>query len=588
MAGTMYPLEYMFRRRASRRAIARRAVFGGASLAAAFALACGGDGEEAGSGDSGASSTSTGGGTQQAAKDQPKRGGTTTTSLTTSFSDVMDPHTSLNQAPYLFSYIGNTALRLNREGTEVVGELVEKWEAPGDGSEVILRVRPGVKWHDKAPISGRAVDAEDIAYNLNRIAGKYNPNEIGRFQRRTTLDGMEQAEAVDSTTVRVKMAKPSAVFLYGVTDFRNQFVPRDFLDKGGKFEDPNTLVGSGPFVMESWKDNEKAVFKRNPSYWKPERPYVDAAQFVWIPDKLSQLTALAKGDIDVFFNPAKPDQEVIKKTVPGIQEEKWTFANWNHFRFNTAKKPFDDPRVRRAVHLVLKYKEMGDAFYGDGYWDFTGPTPSAFPEAYQADEIAKLPGWNQGTKDADIKTAKDLMTAAGYPDGSIAFKILQATSSTASAYYDYSIRSIDQLKSVWPASKPEVDIPPDGATFSRRQVQGDFDVIAYVNYAYPSAVIELTAQWHSNGGRNYGKLKDARVDSMLDSAFAEFDTTKRSTILRELQDYLIKEQVPAIGVSQPKIVAASRGRVKGMTEFGGRVDGGVYDYLRHTEGMWLS
>ena len=52
-----------------------------------------------------------------------------------------------------------------------------------------------------------------------------------------------------------------------------------------------------------------------------------------------------------------------------------------------------------------------------------------------------------------------------------------------------------------PAMQAQLDIPPDGATFSRRQVQGDFDVIAYVNFAYPSAVIELTAQWHSAGSR---------------------------------------------------------------------------------------
>jgi ABC-type transport system substrate-binding protein len=180
------------------------------------------------------------------------------------------------------------------------------------------------------------------------------------------------------------------------------------------------------------------------------------------------------------------------------------------------------------------------------------------------------------------------LTAAGHGDGAISFKLLQATTSTASAYYDYSIRSADQLKSVWPAMKADLDVPPDGATFATRQVKGDFDVIAYVNFAYPSAVIEMLAQWSTDGGRNYGKFSDPKVDSMLAAAFAEMDTKKRSTILRDIQTYMLGDAVPAIGISQPLIVAYSRNRVKNMRGIGGRVDGGTYDYCRHTEQMWVS
>jgi hypothetical protein len=51
---------------------------------------------------------------------------------------------------------------------------------------------------------------------------------------------------------------------------------------------------------------------------------------------------------------------------------------------------------------------------------------------------------------------------------------------------------------------------------------------------------------------------------------------------------LIKEQMPALCVSQPKQMAVWCGRGMGMKDFGGRVDGGVYDYARHTENVWLS
>ncbi len=568
----------------SRRWLLSRGGAAGAGFGAAFLAACGGGDSKDTAKDTGPSAGTTAAGGQAVAAGQPKRGGTTVMSLTTSFSDVMDPHTSLNQAPYIWSYIGNTALRLNREATEIQPELVQKWEIPGDGSEMLFKVRPNVKWHDKPPVNGRLLDAEDIAYNLMRIAGKLNPNEVARFQRRTALEGMTKAEAVDASTVKVTFDRPRSAFLNGVTDFRNQFVPRDLIEKGAKYEDPNSLVGTGAFIADTWKDNERSSWKRNPNYWKEGKPYIDSAVWVWIPDKLGQLSALAKGDIDVFFNPTKADRDIIKRTVPDAQEEKWVFGNWNHLRMNTQRKPFEDPRVRRAVHLVLNYKALGDAFYGDGYWDYTGPSPAVFPESITSDEIAKMPGWNAATKEADIKTAKDLMTAAGFPDGAISFKILQATTSTASAYYDYTIRGIDQLKAVWPAMKPELEIPPDGAAFSRRQVQGDFEMIGYVNYPYPSSVIELTAQYHSTGSRNYGKFKDAKVDSLLDTASGQLDAKQRAATLQEAQKLII-DLMPTITVNMPRIIASTRGRVKGMKDTGGRADGGVYDFLRHTDGM---
>ena len=146
MAGQRRIWQQVFLAQTNRRAALRGAVYGG-GLTAAFALACGGDNKQSGGAAPGA-----GGGTAAATEGQPRRGGVSRGAVTTPYNDVMDPHTSLNQGAVLWSYIGNTALRLNREATELVPELVETWEIPGDGSEILLRIRQGVKWHDKPPI----------------------------------------------------------------------------------------------------------------------------------------------------------------------------------------------------------------------------------------------------------------------------------------------------------------------------------------------------------------------------------------------------------------------------------------------------
>lgn len=137
-----------------------------------------------------------------------------------------------------------------------------------------LTVQPNAKWHNKPPVNGRQVDAQDIAYNLLRITGALEPDEgqRARYQRRSTLTGMENAEAVDNEVVRVTFDRPTGTFLGGLSDFRNLMAPRDFLDGGGEYEDTPSVVGSGPFIIESFKGDERATWVRNPDYWRPGLP----------------------------------------------------------------------------------------------------------------------------------------------------------------------------------------------------------------------------------------------------------------------------------------------------------------------------
>ena len=135
------------------------------------------------------------------------------------------------------------------------------------------------------------------------------------------------------------------------------------------------------------------------------------------------LTAFAQEKFDYFQGPTLSERESLKKLGTNYREENWVLGNWNHFRFNTTRKPFTDARVRKALFLALDYAAINDGYYGKGQWEYTGPLVAAFPEAIPSAEIAKMPGYNPATKQADIKTAKDLMNAAGYVDGDVSFKI---------------------------------------------------------------------------------------------------------------------------------------------------------------------
>ncbi|MFN8559195.1 MAG: ABC transporter substrate-binding protein [Dehalococcoidia bacterium] len=574
-------------RRGRRQLLAGTALSGAAALALA---ACGGGGAGGGSKESGGGSAPSAGASTSAGTagaGQVRRGGTYLMDGA-KFTDVLDPHRSQAEAAGLFAFIGNQPLRISADGKNLEPTLVEKWEIPGDGTEIILKTRAGVKWHNRAPTNGRPFTAEDLGYNLQRIAGKLDPSRAASYQRRSTLPNLDSVSAVDDTTLRVKLSAPHSGFLRGMAHERNYIIPKDLVDaQADKWNDPMTLVGTGPWMFESYQKDVKAVLKPNPDYWEKGKPYLDSVEQSAVPDRLSALSAFSQGKINQFNLANKTERDTLSKTVKDAQAVVWTFANWTHFRFNMTRRPFTDVRVRQALQLVFDYKQWADAYYGDGFWEYTGPLATAFPEAIPAAEVAKLPGWNPATKEQDIKKAKDLMTAAGYPDGNISFKLFPSTL-PGFIFQDDAVRAQDTLKRIWPAMDVTIDIQPDYAVYGTRQVQGDFDVLVYVIYSAPDAVLDLADNYHSNGSRNYGKFKDTQIDQLLDKAAVQLDNAQRTTTLKDVQDQLINKHMYVITTDQPKQVVHVSGKVKGLENAGRPFGGASRDISLAAKDFWLA
>src|SRR5439155_13050781 len=84
------------------------------------------------------------------ATETPVRGGTLTFNSLTSIQDIWDPHFSVSTASQHWSIMGNLMLRPAVDG-HIEGELIQKWEIPGDGTEIVMTVQDNVKWHERPP-----------------------------------------------------------------------------------------------------------------------------------------------------------------------------------------------------------------------------------------------------------------------------------------------------------------------------------------------------------------------------------------------------------------------------------------------------
>ena len=166
-----------FEGRLSRRSVLRGSMVAGAGLASAALIGCGSGPKKS------VNEGATGGSAAPAApaaaapqveragmpvvKGTPKKGGTFTMPVTETYVQH-DQHTAVSSSEWMV--LGERALELDEFTGKLRGNLVEAWEQP-DKSTYILKVRKGVKLHNKAPWNGREFDAADLAWNLNRIAG---------------------------------------------------------------------------------------------------------------------------------------------------------------------------------------------------------------------------------------------------------------------------------------------------------------------------------------------------------------------------------------------------------------------------------
>ena len=471
----------------------------------------------------------------------------------------------------------------NNDVTEILPVLVESWEHSEDGLELTLNGRQGVKWHNKPPVNGRAFDAEDLAYNLKRIAGMLGlPEDEGKvFHRKSGLVGMTDAVAVDDHTVKVSFEFPSSPFMAGLTNTRNTMVPREFPQQV-PFEF-GTFIGTGAWMLDSIQDEILAVFKAHPDYWREGQPYMDEVEWLWLPDVVSAQAAFAQGQLEHIAAASPIARANIEKLTKDAVLVVWPFNSWYHLKFNATRQPFTDPRVRVALHLVTDRKSIADQQLGDGFWQDTGPLASGFAEALKPDELLTMPGW-RAEKDEDIAEAKRLMDAAGHPTGAVQFGVFTGAGATSA---EVPVRVIDMWQKVWPDMQLTVDQAADTAVFGTRQGRSDFDIVSYTNYAEGDAVLDAQTQMHTSGGRNYGKFSDPKADELVEKAVRQIDTEERRETLLELQHYIIEEQMPAIPTYIAFAAAYQQPWLKGFEPTGPSGGAVIVDYGREAYNIWL-
>ena len=303
-----------------------------------------------------------------------------------------------------------------------VGCLAESWEIPDDET-VIYHIRQGIHWHDKPPVNGRELTADDVVFSVNRLFATPGSYAYGVYE--PDVRDAISITAPDKWTVVQKWLPGYCMESLRILAEYTTIMAPEVVEEYGDMKDWRNSIGTGPFMLVDYVNMSTATFDRNPNYWRKhpifgdQMPYVDGVKWLIIPDASTRLSALRTGKLDIH-GVSWEDIEALTETNPELVMAKNppTLSNLIFMRTDKPELPFSDQRVRQALQLGLDNEAIVDAYYGGNALLVVHPiAPLLEFEKDMYIPLEELPEVVQELYGYNPEKAKQLLAEAGYPDG---------------------------------------------------------------------------------------------------------------------------------------------------------------------------
>jgi peptide/nickel transport system substrate-binding protein len=494
----------------------------------------------------------------------PKRGGTLR--IAEREAPNLDPHLSVsflthNSASLVYSQLVRFPYGPEQKHTAdftILPDLAEKWEYKTP-TVLVFSLRKGVKFHNKPPVNGREVTAEDVKYSLERFMAKSG------FRAR--LEPVQAIEALDRYTVRLTLREPFAPLLNHLANpLYTAILPREAEEKFKDFNHPEAVIGTGPFVLKSYDKGVRAVFERNPDYFVKDLPYLDRVVIEITPDGTARLSLLRTGKADmgqISSWAGLEEGQSLQKTNPEIPLTLTQIIGQGVIYMRTDQPPFKDIRVRRAVSLAIDRKGWNDAlFFGKGCLA-SGPVPCAMTD-WRLDPAQLDPARARYLVGYDPAEAKKLLAEAGFPNGFTT--PAHHWPGYAQHWRSYYELVVDNLGKV--GIKVELK-PEEYGKYISTTYLGKFEKMA-IGPITPFSEVDdwLYGAFHPEQPNNRSSVSDPELNRMLVAQRREMDPQKRREIVHEIQRY-VADKAYYVYLPNPPQYVAHAPAVKGFKHHDG-------------------
>ncbi len=451
---------------------------------------------------------------------------------------TIDPFNS--QSAYTKSLAAFVYSRLFRLGTGVgiktadlkpIPDAAESAEPSPDGMAWTIKLRPGVKFHNVAPVNAREITTDDVKYSWSRLTAKTSPNA-------TQVSFVDKVEYPDASTVKFTLKVPNAAFLDVLADANLLWLMPKEADGG--FDSAKTMIGSGPWVFDSYTASVGIKVKKNPAWHVPGFPLMDAVDIAIIPEYPNRIAQYQAGSLDVV-DPSADDLVNLKKQNSEAQLFGQVAAQSSMLYFDSdPASPWNkDPRVRLAVSMSLDRDGLTDLAYNikklqsQGI-DVKSPWNNKIPaglERFWLDPQSKDQGESAKYFKYDPAGAKQLLSAAGVPDLPLTYQY--AGNRYGTAFNAMAEANIQFFNAV--GIKTTVDVQDYNSKYITQTAVGNFKGIAFgPETPYPEAGSYVIREF-TDDPTAHSKINDPELKALALQQRQELDPAKRKELFYEIQ-----------------------------------------------------
>ena len=386
---------------------------------------------------------------------------------------------------------------------------------------------------DSKPNTGDKIEWE-MEGNLRSFAtgdGVVGPSDIPPVEKcMNVLPDFETTvgiKVVDDRTLVVTLKNRTAYFNELVAFYPYYPVHRATVEKYGSpaWTKPGNLVGNGPFVLQDRRLRDRVRLVKNHKYWNADDVQFNVVDALSCKYQTTALNMYMNGQVDWIIKPPPSILAELRKrddfvAAPGLI----TYF----YRLNTARKPLDDARVRRALNMAIDKQAICEFVTRAGEIPATHLVPPGM-RGYSSPEGPSH----------DVAEARRLLAEAGYPEGRD-FPKLTIMFNTHDMHRDIA----EVIQQQWKTNLGiEIDLRNlEWGVYLASMNKIDFDICRagwIPDYPDPNTFLDMFV---TDGSHNNTNWSSKKYDHLIEQAAAEGDAKKRMLILREAEQMLIDEQ----------------------------------------------
>ena len=403
-------------------------------------------------------------------------------------------------------------------------------EPTENGTKYTFKIRKGVKFHD-----GRLLTAQDVKATYDKIV--FPPQGVVSL-RQSYFRAVESIEAPDDTTVVFKLAHPTGSFIPAVAQPFNFTYAKADLDKHGYTWHKQNVNGTGAFKFKEHVQGSHVSGVKNPEFFVKGRPYLDSFKAIEAPKMSVRLQAIRGGQADIEFRgfPPKARDDLVNALGNDITVQE---SDWNCVLLvtpNHKRKPFDDPRVRRALSLAI------DRWGGSKYLSkiaivktVGGVVFPGHPLAASEAELTKLAGYGKDLKANRAEAAK-LLKEAGHEN----LKFTLHNRGVDQPYKVVGTWLIDQWKKI--GVDVEQWVEPTTPFYATLRESSNFDVSMDFNCQSIVNPIADVTKFLPSSGSNYAQFEDPEMERLYDAILKSGEVAEQKKLMRQYEARVLDEQ----------------------------------------------